>query len=203
MVQTVVKKCFTFEINLNKQNTTPMNVTESYFLKALSNYPKDIEKVIENLNLALSSDYRHAPSLCLMGKVFAHEIKDYSLAENYFKKALKADHNYAETHINYIKLLLIYGNLELIDKQIELAKLVIGVNLCELYLLKAKSLEMNRHFNEALQNIELALTLSFSEDIDKELEEFKKRIFKKMKNNPTSNKKEELSLYRWSTTYSY
>ena len=32
-----------------------MNVTESYFLKALSNYPKDIEKVIENLN-QLQSD---------------------------------------------------------------------------------------------------------------------------------------------------
>ena len=67
-----------------------MNITESHFLKALSNYPKDIEKVIENLNHSLSSDYRHAPSLCLMGKVFAQEIKDYSLAEQYFKKALKS-----------------------------------------------------------------------------------------------------------------
>jgi len=180
-----------------------MNITESYFLKALSNYPKDIDKVIENLNLALSSDYRHAPSLCLMGKVFANEIKDFSLAENYFKKAMKADFNYAETHINYIKLLLIYGNHEIIDKQIELSKHVIGVNVCELYLLKAKSLEMNKHFNEALQNIDLALTLSCLDNIDKELEEFKKRILRKMKTNLLTNNKDEISSYRWSKTYSY
>lgn len=180
-----------------------MNVTESYFLKALSNYPKDIEKVIENLNQSLSSDYRHAPSLCLMGKVFAQEIKDYSLAEYYFKKALKADFNYAETHINYIKLLLIYGNLDLIDKQIEISKQVVGVNLCELYLVKAKALEMNRHFNEAIQNIEYSLTLSCTEEIDKELEEFKKRILRKMKTNLLATNTDEISLYRWSKTYSY
>lgn len=182
---------------------TTMNITESYFLKALSNYPKDIEKVIENLNLALSSDYRHAPSLCLMGKVFADQIKDYSLADHYFKKALKADFNYAETHINYIKLLLIYGNLEIIDKQIELSKQVIGVNVCELHLLKAKALEMNRHFNEAIQNVDLALTMSCTENIDKELEEFKKRILRKMKSNILSNSNEPISSYRWSKTYSY
>ena len=105
-----------------------MNITESHFLKALSNYPKDIEKVIENLNHSLSSDYRHAPSLCLMGKVFAQEIKDYSLAEQHFKKALKADYNYAETHINYIKLLLIFGNVELMEKQIELSTHIIHIN---------------------------------------------------------------------------
>jgi tetratricopeptide (TPR) repeat protein len=180
-----------------------MNITESYFLKALSNYPKDIEKVIENLNQSLSSDYRHAPSLCLMGKVFAQEIKDYSLAEHYFKKALKADYNYAETHINYIKLLLIFGNVDSMDKQIELSKNVLGVNLCELYLLKAKSFEIHRDFNQALQTIEIALTLSCAEEIDKELEEFKKRIFRKMKSNVITNNIDEVSLYRWSKTYSY
>ncbi len=196
----IIKKHHKFE-TYNKSIT--MNITESHFLKALSSYPKDIEKVIENLNLALSSDYRHAPSLCLMGKVFANEIKDYSLAENYFKKAIKADFNYVETHINYIKLLLIYGNLEIIDKQIELSKQVIGVNVCELYLLKAKALEMNRHFNEAIQNVELALTLSCTENIDKELEEFKKRILRKMKSNILNNSNEPISSYRWSKTYSY
>jgi tetratricopeptide (TPR) repeat protein len=180
-----------------------MNITESYFLKALSNYPNDIEKVIENLNQSLSSDYRHAPSLCLMGKVFAQEVKDYSLAEHYFKKALKADYNYAETHINYIKLLLIFGNVDSMDKQIELSKNVLGVNLCELYLLKAKSFEIHRDFNQALQTIEIALTLSCAEEIDKELEEFKKRIFRKMKSNVITNNIDEVSLYRWSKTYSY
>lgn len=138
-----------------------------------------------------------------MGKVFAQEIKDYSLAEHYFKKALKADFNYAETHINYIKLLLIYGNLDLIDKQIEISKQVVGVNLCELYLVKAKALEMNRHFNEAIQNIEYSLTLSCTEEIDKELEEFKKRILRKMKTNLLATNTDEISLYRWSKTYSY
>jgi tetratricopeptide (TPR) repeat protein len=180
-----------------------MNITESHFLKALSNYPKDIEKVIENLNHSLSSDYRHAPSLCLMGKVFAQEIKDYSLAEHYFKKALKADYNYAETHINYIKLLLIFGNVELMEKQIELSKHIVGVNLCELYLLKAKSSEMHRDFNQALQTIEMALTLSCTEEIDKELEEFKKRIYRKMKSNIIAQNRDEISLYRWLKTYSY
>ena len=158
---------------------------------------------MKNLNQSLSSDYRHAPSLCLTGKVFAQEVKDYSLAEHYFKKALKADYNYAETHINYIKLLLIFGNVDTMEKQIELSKNVLGVNLCELYLLKAKSFEIHRDFYQALQTIEIALALSCAEEIDKELEEFKKRIFRKMKSNVITNNIDEVSLYRWSKTYSY
>lgn len=180
-----------------------MNITESYFLKALSNYPKDIERVIENLNQSLSSDYRHAPSLCLMGKVFAQEIKDFSLAEHYFKKALKSDFNYAETHVNYIKLLLIFGNADILNKQIELSKNVIGVNQCELYLIKAKSLANQRYFNEALETVEMAMNMSCTEDIDKELEAFKRRIFNKMNSNVIATNNEEVSLYRWSKTYSY
>jgi hypothetical protein len=79
----------------------------------------------------------------------------------------------------------------------------VGVNLCELYLLKAKSSEMHRDFNQALQTIEMALTLSCTEEIDKELEEFKKRIYRKMKSNIIAQNRDEVSLYRWLKTYSY
>jgi hypothetical protein len=62
---------------------------------------------------------------------------------------------------------------------------------------------MHRDFNQALQTIEMALTLSCTEEIDKELEEFKKRIYRKMKSNIIAQNRDEVSLYRWLKTYSY
>lgn len=138
-----------------------------------------------------------------MGKVFAQQLKDFSLAESYYQKALKADHNYAETHINYLNLLLEWGSFELLENQLELSKNVQGVNLCELYLVKAKFLERTHQFELALETINSALSISYCTEVDKELEEFKARLHRKIFIQNNSSNTSRIAKYPWLATYSY
>ena len=128
-----------------------MNLSIVYFLKALDNYPYNIEFAIENLNYSLSYDDGYAPALCLMGRIYANEIKDYSIAEEYFIAALAADLNYSETYIYYAEILLKLNRIEELSRILEHSFCVPGIEKEKLYQIQAHALEQEGKLAEAAE----------------------------------------------------
>lgn len=158
-----------------------MNITETYYLKAQDNYPYNIEETIENLNYALSYNGEYAPALCLKGRLYANEIKDYALAEEFFTRALAADIAYSETYLQFVRLLI---NLERFDEAgnlLDQALTIKGVIKSELYQLKALCFESRADFEKAEKYITKAQECSFNADLDTMLQKEHKRISRKRK----------------------
>ena len=86
-----------------------MNQAETYYLKAVTNYPFDYNEVCESLNYALSHDPHYAPALCLKAKIYLYEKTSLSAAKTYFELALQADPQHIDTYQFYGELLLPLG----------------------------------------------------------------------------------------------
>lgn len=82
------------------------SVADQYYLKAENNYPYEMDKVVEQLLYALSSDNEHCQSNCLMGKVYMYQMKQYDKAEHYFNQSIQADMSYPEAflHLSLLKI---------------------------------------------------------------------------------------------------
>ncbi len=180
-----------------------MNTTETYYLKALNNYPYTLDECIENLNYALSYDSEYAPALCLMGRIYTQEIKDFTLAEEFFNKALAADFTYSETYIHFSKLLLSLERQEELSKLLEQAFKIPGIDKSGLYHTKAISSEQQGKFEETHELFNLALQFSFNSEMDEFLAAEIKRIQGKQKK--LKKKKAAKPQFRghWVKTYSY
>jgi tetratricopeptide (TPR) repeat protein len=180
-----------------------MNITETYYLKALSHFPHELEECIENLNYALSYDGDYAPALCLMGRIYTDEVKNYVAASEYFTKALAADLTYPETFIHYSKLLLTLEKLEELSTLLEQAFKVPGIDKSALYHTKALAREQEGKFEEALELFHKALSFSFSSEMDEFLGCEIKRIEGKQKKLKRKKAIKPKFKSQWVKTYSY
>ena len=93
--------------------------TELYTIKALDNYPFDMEACMEALNYALAYDQSNAVAVCLMGRVQWEYFGNAEAAIGYYEQALGADYAYAETYHHYIKLLIHLNRLERIKEKLK------------------------------------------------------------------------------------
>lgn len=179
-----------------------MNITETYYLKAQDNYPYNIEDVIENLNYALSYNGEYAPALCLKGRLYANEIKDYVLAEEFFTRALAADITYSETYLQFARLLISLEQYDEAGNLLDQALTIKGVVKSELYQLKALCHESRADFEKAEKYITKAQECSFNTDWDTFLQKELKRISRKCKKleKMKEDKSKEASK-RWVKTY--
>jgi len=180
-----------------------MNITETYYLKALNHYPHNLEDCIENLNYALSYDGEYAPALCLMGRLYTQEIMNYTLADDYYTKALAADFTYSETYIHYSKLLLTLEKLEELTKLLDQAFKVPGIDKSALYHTKAIAKEQEGKFDETLELFHLALRFSFNGEMDEFLGAEIKRIEGKQKKLKKKKVSQPKLKSQWVKTYSY
>ncbi len=87
-------------------------LAETYYLKALENYPWELSEAMENLIYALSYEQNHAAANCLMGKLQLYSLKNYALAETYFENAINADSEYACAYENLVTLYITTGKLK-------------------------------------------------------------------------------------------
>ena len=180
-----------------------MNITETYYLKALNQYPFNLEECIENLNYALSYDGEYAPALCLKGRLYTQEIKNFALAQDCFDRALAADFTYSETYIHLSKLLLTLEKLEELGKLLEHAFKVPGIDKSGLYHTKALASEQQGKFEETLELFHLALQFSFNSEMDEFLGTEIKRIEGKQKKLKKKKAVKPKFRSQWVKTYSY
>jgi tetratricopeptide (TPR) repeat protein len=118
-----------------------VQLVDSYYLKALDNYPYDMEETVEALNYALSYNNEHAGALCLMGRVCMDQLYQYDEAEYYFEKAISADPNYIEVYPHFADLLLRTRSYNQLLKLVDFSLSVKGIAMNGMRHRKALALE--------------------------------------------------------------
>lgn len=164
-----------------------MNITQAdqYFLKAYDAYDYDIDELIESLNYALSYDEDHAPSLCLMGRIYMEKMKDFKAAQHCFEMALISNKEYVETYKHYSRLLIWMGQLEKAEALITKAEKIIGMPKIVTIQRKATIYEyagkVDKAMDEVIKGKLLSGCASFYSFFDNEEARLKKKVNKKKK----------------------
>lgn len=158
-----------------------LTLADQYYLKASSEYPYSLEFVIENLNYALSYDEEHTQSLCLLGKVYMFQMKEFHVAQTCFQKALLSDKNYPDTY-KYLSLLKTWladfdGALKILERGMKIK----GMNRSNLLLLESLVHESKGDFGCAKSILKKAKLFSFDQHVISHIDCHIKRIKVKMK----------------------
>lgn len=168
-----------------------MKQAETYYLKAVSNFPFDVSEVCEALNYALSYEPDFAPALCLKGKLYMNERINFKEARACFEQALRSDPTYIDIYPAYGELLLQIEEFDTLEQLIDRSLKVTGINKANMYLLRAKLYERQKNYRSALLTMNIAAEESYNEEMDKTIEGERKRIEDKLarKNGKTIKKK--------------
>ncbi|MGV6831880.1 MAG: hypothetical protein ACWA5P_10040 [bacterium] len=174
------------------------NLNNLYLLKAMDAFPWDLEKVVENLNYALSYEPDNANALLLMAKVHYEHLGNIELAETYFDQALTSNLDLTLIYPEYVRFLVNTEKYEKANELITYAFKVVGVDKSTLYLYKAYINEAKQEFEqaeEALKNAKMnALNnefINFVDDIMSRISKKKKLINHENRQKEVCSKKEE------------
>lgn len=164
---------------------------EVYYLKALDYYPHNLEEACEALNYAISYDEEHPGVLCLFGRIYTYQSRQYDLAIHYFERALLADPSYQETYRWYSDLLIRVQKFEkamrLIKSSLELPGTDKAVMLHNLALVH----EYRGSFKKAIKSLKKAERHTYNDGYVSFLKEEKKRVKQKREARKKKRKKKE------------
>lgn len=169
-----------------------MNTAETYLIKALGNYPWDIEEAMEAVQYGLAYNAEHPALLCLMGRICYEQLHQYNNAIGYFEDALAADLYYPETYYHYIHVLIKLEQLDKTENLIEQALTVPGIDKYLIYIFKSTVYEQREEFKKALDMITEARRHCYNKPANDFLDEEVTRINKKMDPNGKEEESEEL-----------
>lgn len=157
-----------------------LSLADQYYVRALDNYPYNLEFVIENLQYALSCDEEHVQALCLTGVLYMYHIKDYEEAKRYFHESLCYNQHYTDTYKHLSLLYLWLGRYQKAEKIISSALRIPGMDRCSLLYLLALSYEYKGNFVQAkdlLKKVKLmAVEKNCIDTIDTSLERVKRKL---------------------------
>lgn len=156
-----------------------MNQLNKHLIKAIDNYPYNLEECIEGLQYALSSHAGSAMALCLMGRIYSEQFKQYDIAKSYFQEAMNEDMQLVEMYPYYIYTLIENEDKDEAERLLDFAFTLKGINKGWLWWLKIYLLEKMGQYDTALENIPIALCEGYSSDFISNLEEIEKRLQKK------------------------
>lgn len=141
-------------------------LANTYYLKALDNYPYDLPEFLESINYALSYDNMHADANYLMGRFCMEQLHKYKDAEWHFETTLQSDVHHLLTLYHYIKLSIMTDQLEKARKLIAHAKNVFGVSQTDLLHREGIILEVEKKYKKALKKFKKAKDDAiFEEDV--------------------------------------
>ena len=171
-----------------------LTLADQYYLKAVDSYPYCREYVIENLNYALSYDDEHARALCLLGRLYMYELKEYRAALACLQKALQSDMDYPDTY-KYLSLLKIWlsdydGALKLIRRGMQ----VEGMDIATLMILKSLISECKGELDHAKTLLEKAQMCSIDQDLIDRIDQHLKRVKRKLKASKPKKSKQKFQL---------
>lgn len=148
-----------------------MNQTlDKYLCKALDTYDYNLSEAVEAIDYSLAYDKENPIALCLMGQIYAHNIKNYALAKEYFQRALTQDMQAIYIYPKYIDVLLWNEDFEEAEKLIAFALTVKGTDKGELHLKKALLFEHKKEYEIALEHIEIAKMNTYDNDYLNEIQ---------------------------------
>ncbi len=158
-----------------------LSIADQYYLKAQNYYPYNIEFVVENLNYAISYDDEHVQALCLKGKVYMYQMKQYKLAISSFECALSADLTYPETYKHYSLLKIWLSDLDSANRLISYGLKIPGMDRCRLMMHRSIIYECRRDYAMAQKVLNEALLVGIDNYALDEVREMLSRVKKKIK----------------------
>ncbi|WP_282134760.1 tetratricopeptide repeat protein [Seonamhaeicola maritimus] len=171
------------------------NLHNNYLFKALDAYPYELEETLDSLNYALSYNPKDAQSLCLMGRVYAEQLKDYETAKQYFAEAVAHGMDLPKTYPFYIQTLLWNDDYHEADKLIAFALTIKGIDKALMQLLKGVLLEKQGAYKLAIKSYKnankTATNNCFIDYVNNEISRVKKKIEPKKKKVKKSKKKKK------------
>ncbi|GAA3510523.1 hypothetical protein GCM10022393_25060 [Aquimarina addita] len=169
------------------------NLLDKYLFQALDAYPYNLEEAVESLNYALSYDDKNPTALCLMGQIYAENLRNYETAKDYYQQALAEDMYALDVYPKYINVLLWNEDYKEAERLIDFAVTLKGTDKAVLYLKKGILFEQKRAYRKALQALktakEFAYNNYFISDIEGDVQRIKDKIAKKKKEKSKSSKK--------------
>ncbi len=166
------------------------NTLDKYLFQAIDAYPYNLEETIESLNYALSYNPKSTKALCLMGQLYANQLKDYETAKAYFQEALSINIYALDVYEHYINVLLWNSDLEEAEKLIRFALKIKGIDKAVLLVKNAQIFEQKQHYKSALKELKKAKQFTYNNEFMEVINEEKTRIKSKMKPaKKKSNKK--------------
>ena len=151
-----------------------------YYFEALDNYPYNLPDCLEALNYALSYDPEDADALCLMGRIYAEQLRNYETAKSYFDDALRCDLNNVNIPEHYIKCLLENEDYYEAEKLIAFALKIKSIDKANILYYKSLLYERKSDFKNALKYIKEAKDFCFNQGCADFLNERKKFVKSKM-----------------------
>jgi len=137
-----------------------LSVADQYFLKAQSNYPYDIEDVVENLNYALSYEDDHPQANFLLGLIQMYNLKDFGKAEQCFDRVLECDLNFTDVYKYYSMLKIWKSDFDGAMKLIKFGLKVPGMDVCTMLMIQAMVYECKGDFANAKSVLKNAKMIS-------------------------------------------
>ncbi|AXT56631.1 hypothetical protein J8L88_07205 [Aquimarina sp. MMG015] len=156
------------------------NLLDKYLFQALDAYPYNLEEAVESLNYALSYDEKNPMALCLMGQIYAENLKNYETAKEYYQQALAEDMYALDVYPKYINVLLWNEDYNEAEKLIDFAVTLKGTDKALLYLKKGILFEQQEMYKEALVSLEIAKEYTYNNYFMSDIEGEEKRIKDKM-----------------------
>ena len=158
-----------------------MTLTKNkYYFEALDNYPYSLPECLEALNYTLSYDPEDADSLCLMGRIYSEQLRNYDLAKQYFEEAMLCDVTNLNVPQYYIKCLLDNEDFQEAEKLINYSLKIKGIEKSTLWFYRALLSEKRGSFANALTFLDESAKFCFSEYILNVVKDRKKFIKSKM-----------------------
>ena len=152
-----------------------MKNVDKYLFQALDSYPYSLEETIESLDYAMSYDSKNTTALCLYGRIQAEHLQDYEEAKRYFQEALAININAIAVYPYYLETLLLNEDYDEVDKLIDFALTVKGINKMAILLKKVQWLERQADIKGAIKLLKEVKLVSFANDFY-EIDEVEKRL---------------------------
>lgn len=168
-----------------------MSNLNKHLMVALDNYPYNMEECIEALNYALSSEGQNALALCLMGRIYAEQFKQYEEAKSYFQEAMAADMKMLDIYPYYLCTLIENEDYEEAQRLLEFASTLMGIPKGTILWYKIYLAEKKGDYKTALSSIEDAICEGYNSGFITNLEEIEKRIKRKKEIKGKKKKKKE------------
>ncbi|MFM2393466.1 MAG: hypothetical protein RLZZ546_1448, partial [Bacteroidota bacterium] len=105
-----------------------MVTLNNYLIKAIDNYPFDLEEAVTSLAYALSQEPENPFALLMMGRIYLEQLLDYPKGIKYFEEVLTLDINNVTVYGYLSKAFLLNEDFDKAKKLIDFALKVKGID---------------------------------------------------------------------------
>ena len=158
-----------------------ITIADTYYIKALDNYPYNLEEMLENVNYALSYDNEHPEANTLMARFYTNEVPKYDLAKEYAQRALSSDPNCIEAFKALAVVLMYSGELQELKKVVGYVSTLREANKYYFEGLLAQTYEAKGKLSKAKKILKNATHLCVYDDTLESLQNQLSRVKKKLK----------------------